>query len=576
MSDTSRPWPALPLAHAHALLTQPGSPFEMDEVDVRGERTRVWKFAPPTLREVFLAGRIHGDRVFLVDENDRVTFEAFARATLVLANELVARGVRKGDRVAIVMRNLPEFPVAFFAAALVGAIATPLNAWWTGPELQYALTDSGAKLALVDAERLTRLFPLLAECPHLERLYVCRGTSVPEDARILSLEAVIGVPRTWHELPTQALPAVELFPDDDATIFYTSGTTGRPRGALGTHRNSTFNIMALSFSEARAFVRRGEAPPQPDPTAPQKSTLIAIPLFHVTGCQAILYCALFFGAKLIMMRRWDAEAAMALIERERCNGVSGVPTIAWQLLEHPARARYDLSSLEGISYGGAPASPELVRRLKQAFPRLQLGSGWGMTETSAVCTHHASQDYEHRPDSCGPPVPVCELKIVGADGTTQPVGHIGELWAKGPNIVKEYWHDPGATADTFREGWLKTGDVARLDAEGFCYILDRAKDMLIRGGENIYCVEVENVLYEHPAVMDAALVPIPHRTLGEEPGAIVTLKAHASASEQELQDFVAQRLAAFKVPARILFWREPLPRNPNGKIVKSELKKLFA
>jgi long-chain acyl-CoA synthetase len=371
------------------------------------------------------------------------------------------------------------------------------------------------------------------------------------------------------------MPTADLGPDDDATIFYTSGTTGRPRGALGTHRNNTSNVMALGFSVARAFVRRGEVPPQPDPTAPQKSSLIAVPFFHVTGCQAILYSCLFFGAKLVMMRRWEPERAMALIEHERCNGVSGVPTTAWQLLEHPSRAKYDLSSLEGIAYGGAPASPELVRRLKEVFPRLEPGSGWGMTETSAVCTHHVSEDYEHRPDSCGPPVPVCDLKIVGTDGELLPVGQVGELWAKGPNVVKGYWNDPTGTAETFVDGWLKTGDVARLDGEGFCYILDRAKDMLIRGGENIYCVEVENALYEHTAVMDAALVSIPHRTLGEEAGAVVTLKPGATASEQELREFVAKRLAAFKVPVRILFWPEPLPRNANGKILKSELKRLF-
>src|SRR5690349_8452051 len=327
MSDTSRPWPALPLAHAHALLTRAGSPFEMDEVEIRGARTRVWKFAPPTLREVFLAGRIYGDRVFLVDENDRVTFEAFARATVLLANELVAKGVRKGDRVAIVMRNLPEFPVAFFATVLVGAIATPLNAWWTGPELQYALTDCGAKVALVDAERLTRLLPVIADCPHLERLYVCRATSVPEDSRIVSLESVIGAPRTWHELPTQALPAVELLPDDDATIFYTSGTTGRPRGALGTHRNSTNVAVAGSFSPIRNLLRRGEPIPAPDPAAPQKAMLLAVPFFHVTGCMAVLNGAIATGGKIVLMHRWDALRGMELIERERCTAAGGVPTI---------------------------------------------------------------------------------------------------------------------------------------------------------------------------------------------------------------------------------------------------------
>jgi len=389
------------------------------------------------------------------------------------------------------------------------------------------------------------------------------------------LEGVIGPPEAWHDLPAHPIPTANLNPDDDATIFYTSGTSGKPRGALGTHRNNTSNVMALSFSVARAFVRRGEAPPQPDPTAPQKCSLIAIPLFHVTGCQAILYSSLFFGAKLVLMRRWEPELAMALIQRERCNGVNGVPTTAWQLLEHPTRAQYDLSSLEAIAYGGAPASPELVRRLKEAFPRLEPGSGWGMTETSAVFTHHVSEDYERRPDSCGPPVPVCDLKIAGPDGETLAVGQVGELWAKGPNVVQGYWNNPTATAETFVDGWLKTGDVARLDEEGFCYILDRAKDMLIRGGENIYCAEVENALYEHAAVMDAALVSIPHRTLGEEGGAVVTLKHGTTASEQELKEFVAQRLAAFKVPVRVLFWPDPLPRNANGKILKSELKKLF-
>jgi len=576
VSDTHRPWPVLSLAHAHAAMTRPGSPFEMDNVEIRGVRTRVWKYSPPTLREMFLAGRAHGERAFLVHENERITFEAFARATVVLANELIARGVRKGDRVAIVTRNLPEFPVAFFATTLIGAIAAPLNAWWTGPELEYGLLDCGAKIAIVDAERLARLSAHLTNCPALEKVYVCRGTDCSADARIVPLEGVIGPPDAWNDLPAHPMPAADLNPDDDATIFYTSGTTGQPRGALGTHRNNTSNVMALSFSVTRAFVRRGESPPQPDPTAPQKSSLIAIPFFHVTGCQAILYSALFFGAKLVLMRRWEPELAMALIERERCNGVTGVPTTAWQLLEHPARAQYDLSSLEGIAYGGAPASPELVRRLKKAFPKLEPGSGWGMTETSAVFTHHVSEDYENRPDSCGPPVPVCDLKIVGPDGATLPVGQVGELWAKGPNVVQGYWNNPTATAETFVDGWLKTGDLARLDEEGFCYILDRAKDMLIRGGENIYCAQVENALYEHAAVMDAALVSIPHRTLGEEAGAVVTLKPGSTASEQELKEFVAKRLAAFKVPARILFWPEPLPRNANGKILKSELRKLFA
>jgi long-chain acyl-CoA synthetase len=253
-----------------------------------------------------------------------------------------------------------------------------------------------------------------------------------------------------------------------------------------------------------------------------------------------------------------------------------VPTIAWQLIEHPLRSNYDLSSLESVAYGGAPSAPELVRKIKETFPKSQPGNGWGMTETSATATTHGAEDYEHRPDSCGPAVPVTDLKIMSVEGDRElPVGEVGELWCKGPQVVKGYWNKPEATAQTFHDGWVRTGDLARLDEEGFCYIIDRAKDMLIRGGENIYCIEVENVLYDHPAVMDAALVGIPHRTLGEEPGAVVTLKPGAHATEEELRAFVAERLAAFKVPVKVIFWPETLPRNANGKIVKAELRKLF-
>lgn len=266
---------------------------------------------------------------------------------------------------------------------------------------------------------------------------------------------------------------------------------------------------------------------------------------------------------------------MQLIERERVTSAGGVPTIAWQLIEHPARERYDLSSLEIVSYGGAPAASELVRRIKAAFPNSAPGSGWGMTETSATHTHHMAEDYEHRPDSCGPALPVSEIKVAGPSGETLPPGEVGELWGAGPNIVKGYWKKPQATAETFVDGWVRTGDLARIDEEGFCYIVDRAKDMLIRGGENIYCVEVENALFEHPAVMDAALVGIPHHSLGEEPAAVVMLKPGAEASEAELRGFVAGRLAGFKVPVAVRFWPEPLPRNPNGKILKAELKTLF-
>jgi long-chain acyl-CoA synthetase len=574
--DEAPSWPAMSIDEAHAILTAPGAPFEMEELVIRGVMTRTWKNAPPSLRAVVEAGRAHGEKIFLVHEDERVTFEAFFRAVGAFARELASQGVVKGDRVAIIMRNLPEWPVAFYAAASLGAIVTPLNAWWTGPELEYGLVDSGAKIAIVDAERLERINEHLEHCPHLSRVYVSRQDEETANPLVIELESVIGAPGDWARLPDAPLPAAQVGPEDEATIFYTSGTTGKPKGALATQRNVNANIMAGACSAARSFLRRGETPPLADPAAPQRASLLSVPFFHATGCFAILNPSLAGGAKLVMMRRWDPVRAFQLIERERVSSAGGVPTIAWQLIEHPQRGKYDLSSLESVAYGGAPSAPELVRRIRETFPKSQPGNGWGMTETSATATSHGAEDYEHRPDSCGPPVPVTDLKIMTVEGDRElPVGEVGELWCRGPQVVKGYWNKPEATAETFHEGWVKTGDLARLDDEGFCFIIDRAKDMLIRGGENIYCIEVENVLYDHPAVMDAALVGIPHKTLGEEPGAVVTLKPDASATEDELRAFVAERLAAFKVPKRVIFWRETLPRNANGKIIKSDLRKLF-
>ena len=579
MSEAVLPagWPAMSIAQAHAMITSPGTPAEMETVVINGVPTRTWKNLPPSLRAIVELGRTHGDRVFLVYEDERVTFEGFYRAVAAFAAQLAADGVKKGVRVALIMRNLPEWPVAFYAAASLGAIVTPLNAWWTGPELEYGLTDSGAKVAIMDAERYERLTEHLPNCPDLVRAYVSRAREEIAHPLVTTIESVLGAADDWGKLPDQALPDVEILPDDDATIFYTSGTTGKPKGALATQRGVNSNILAGAVAGARAFLRRGEAPPQPDPDAPQRSSLISVPFFHVTGCFAVLNPSLAGGAKLVMLHKWDVIRAFEVIEREKIQQAGGVPTIAWQLIEHPARANYDLSSLESVSYGGAPSAPELVRKIKETFPKSAPGNGWGMTETCATVTTHGAEDYANRPDSCGPAVPVSDLEIRDpADGVTVLAPNaVGELWARGPQVVKGYWNKPEATAQTFVDGWVRTGDLARVDEEGFCFIIDRAKDMLIRGGENIYCIEVENVIYDHPAVMDAAIVGIPHRTLGEEPAAVVTLKPGASATEEEIRAHVAQHLAAFKVPVKVKFWHETLPRNANGKILKNELKKLF-
>jgi long-chain acyl-CoA synthetase len=557
----------LSIEEAVAALTAPGAPFEMEEKIVRGIPTRVWKNAPASLRAIFETSRGHGDQPFLVYEEERLSYAEHYRCTSALARALVDRfRLRKGDRVAIAMRNFPEWSLAFWAAASIGAIVVPLNAWMTGAELDYCLADCSARLLVADAERAERLLPYLARLP-LEAVLVARaGRDLP--AELLRLEDVLGD-------AAATLPDTSIDPEDDATIFYTSGTTGKPKGALGTHRNICTNLVSMAFARGRTLLRRGEPLPAPG-TAPKTATLLSVPFFHATGCHSVLCATLYSGNKIVLMYRWEPERAMQLIERERINSFGGVPSMAWQVLEHPAFERYDLSSVDSIGYGGAPAAPELVARIREKFPKVMPGNGYGLTETSSVTSQNAAEDYLRKPDSAGLVVPVCDVRVVDAAGQDVPTGAVGELWIKGPNVVKGYWNKPEATAASFTAGWLHSGDLVRLDEEGFLYILDRVKDMLIRGGENVYCVEVEDALYSHPAVMDAAVIGIPHRVLGEEVGAVVQVTPGAHLGEDELKRHVAARLAAFKVPVRIALCYEPLPRNANGKILKRDLRGVFA
>ena len=345
---------------------------------IRGLLTKVWKNTPSTLRDVFLSSRIFAAREFIIYENDRSTYDSNARATLALAARLLADGVRKGDRVAIIMRNLPEWPVAFFAGQLLGAIVTPLNAWWTGPELVYGLSDSGAKIAIVDDERMARIAPCLDSLVDLVRVYATRLGRTPNHPKVVRLEDVIGPVNDWSTLPDLPLPQVELAPDDEATIIYTSGTTGKPKGALGTHRNMTTNIGTNGITAARNFLRAGEPLPESDPhKLAQRVGLLVVPMFHVTGLSTNLVSMMNSGGKIVLMRRWEAEDAMRLIEAEQVTSTGGVPTIVWQLIEHPARAHYDLTSLTLLSYGGAPASPDLVEKITTTFPGSMPGPGLG-------------------------------------------------------------------------------------------------------------------------------------------------------------------------------------------------------
>jgi len=580
-------------AEITAQLTAPEGPFEMEEVVIRGIPTRTWKTAPATLRAVFELSALHGDKDFLVYEDERVTFAENHRAVAALGHQLVERfGVQPGDRVAIAMRNLPDWVMAFWAAITVGAVAVPLNAWWTGEELAYGLSDSGTRVAFVDEERQQRIAHHLGEVPGLEALIVsCEEHDPDTGGRRAAVGGVLEregagplpvIPFT-EGVGTPAdditLPDVTIDPDDDATIFYTSGTTGRPKGAVGTHRNSCSNLMNLFFVATMGGLRRTQAQKDASPGG-QNANLLSVPLFHATGCHALLVTNSAAGGKLVMMHHFDPQRALELIERERITVFGGVPAMVMQVIDSPDFATRDTSSVQSISYGGAPAPPDLVRRIKEHFPTGAPGNGYGLTETSAMTTMNTGDDYVRKPDSVGPPSPVCDVAVVPEDwdGPEPPAGQepdperTGELWIKGPNVVRGYWNRPDATAASFSNGWLHSGDVARIDEEGYVHIVDRAKDMIIRGGENVYCVEVEAALHEHPAVADCAVIGVPHPVLSEEVGAVIVLRPGMEVAADELTRHVRERLAAFNTPTRYWFRGEELPRNPAGKILKRELR----
>jgi long-chain acyl-CoA synthetase len=550
----------------HAALTAPGQPFEITEVVVGGVRLRDWKNTPLSMAAILAQSRTHGEREFIVYRDERLSFAAHYARAARLAQRLVGElGVRQGDRVAVAMRNLPEWSIAFWAAAAAGAIVVPLNAWWTAEELRYGLEDSGSRVAFVDAERLQRLQPVRTRLPELHHVVATRVTECP--AGVLDFAALIE-----GADPAQALPAIAIGPDDPATIFYTSGTTGFPKGALGTQRNFCGVALSVPFNGVQQLLRAGRSAEEIAALAqaPPPVALLTVPLFHVTGCHAMMLGMLCAGGRLVMMHKWDPAEAVELIERERATLFGAVPAMAWQLTE--SLAGRDLPSVASVGYGGAPAAPELLRRLRAGLPAAMISNGWGITETSSAITMIAGEDYAARPDSAGRPFPILDLQVVDEQGRALPANATGELWVRGPNVVTGYWNKPEATAAAFSEGWFHTGDIGRIDEEGYVYIVDRLKDMIIRGGENVYCAEVEAVLLEHPAVNAACVFGVPHATLGEEVGCVVQLAEGRTLDEEALRAHARGHLARFKVPTRIWLGHEPLPLGATGKVQKKQVR----
>jgi long-chain acyl-CoA synthetase len=550
-------------------LTRAGAMFEVGEADVRGASMRVWVNAPATLRDVLEGTRSHGSRDFLVYGDERITFSEHLGLVAGLARWLAeARGVGKGDRVAIGMRNYPEWIVTFWATQALGAVAVPLNAWWTAAELRYALDDSGATLAVVDGERHARMRDDLVALGIPALVVRHDGDLGGHDAHWADVTSGLDL--------TAPMPDVGVDPEDDATIVYTSGTTGEPKGAVGSHRNHASTFFNTAFAGAvgiaMAKAAGGSASSGTTPSyAP--CSLMTYPFFHLGGLNTI-YISTGFGVKTVLQYKWDIEDALALIERERVTSLAAVPKLLRELLGSPLLDEHDVSSLGTLGSGGAPVPPDLVDRIDRTFDKgVSPSNGYGLTETTGAVTITSGHEYVARATSVGEPFPVTEVRVVDpATGDDQAPGAVGELWFRGPTVSRGYWNKPGATADAFTDGWFHTGDLGRLDDDGNVYVVDRLKDVIIRGGENVYCAEVEAALFEHPAVADVAVVGVPHPELGEEVAAVVVPAEGAAPSVDDLRDHVASRLAYFKVPAHVIVRTEPLPRNATGKVLKRDLR----
>jgi len=553
---------------AMAALSAPGAPFELKDEVIRGQKMRVYAAIPPSLRGIYDVARTRADQAFLVYEDEEWSFGDVLDHAAAFGSALVEHyKVQPGDRVAIAMRNFPEWIAAFIGITSVGGVSVSLNAWWTEDEMAYGLEDCGAKVLVADRERLERAQPCLARLGIHSVAVRSDGSDLPAiDALALWQQLVT------PQVGTATMPEVEIAPEDDATILYTSGTTGFPKGAVSTHRAVLSALASFGCGTmARAMISSKDSEGRTDPT----SLILVVPLFHVTGCVAVMLSCVAAGYKLVMMHKWNPERALELIERERVTMFVGVPTQSWDLLESPDFASRDTSSLASIGGGGAPAPPELVKRVDSSFSG-RPGIGYGMTETNAYGPQNGGDDYVRKPTSSGRPVPALQMRVTDEEGNELGTGEVGEIWFRGPMVIRGYWNKPEATAETIVDGWLRSGDLGRIDEEGFVYVQDRAKDMVLRGGENVYCAEVEAAIYEHPAVYEAAVFGLPHARLGEEVAAAILLKDGAALEADALRAFVAERIASFKVPSQIEFHSESLPRNASGKILKRQIRDEWA
>ena len=543
---------------AIAELTAPGMDYEIIAGEVWGRPCRMFRNAPETLRDLFEQAR--SDETFLVFEDERYSFDETAQKVAQLANVLTKQfGVKKGDRIAISMRNYPEWVFAFNAATSIGAVAVAMNSLWQSEEMAFGLKDSGAKILFADSERLARLAPIRA------------GLDIQViGVRCEAFDDVVDFAALMAAETSTVLPDVVIDPQDPVTILYTSGSTGHPKGAVSCHRNI---LNALLSWELEGQISQKISGASPLVLAYQLASLLAVPLFHATGSHAVMLASYRAQRKMVSMYKWDINEATRLIETEQIS-VFVAPAAMTGDLEREARTtERNLGTLLTVGGGGAPRAPEQVKNIAGTFEKALPNTGWGMTETNAIGAGISGEDYVAHPGSSGRVSAVLDLRVVDESGKVLAVGSRGELQIRGVSIIEGYWDRPEANAETFVGEWLKTGDVAYIDDEGYLYIVDRIKDLVIRGGENIGCAEVEAGLLAHRNIKEASVYAVPDERLGEEVGA--TLYCASPIQEDDLRAFLLEHMARFKIPRYLSFSSEPLPRIASGKIDKRQLREQF-
>jgi len=539
-------------------LTAPGAPWEV----LRDENgVPYYKQAPANLVEALALAREHGDREFLVYEGERRSFSQLMNEADEIAAALQAQGILPGDRVGLAMRNYPEWMAVFIAVVTIGAVIVPVNSWGQPADICHALGDAGVRLAFLDQARYDGISNWLAD--NKVTGVIARPDSA-DDPR--SLAAFVAA------FKGKAPAEVAIGGEDLALIMYTSGTSGKPKGAASTHRAVCQALYNFEFAAAAAAMCNMDRIGAMLERGFESTSLLAVPLFHVSGCHAQFLANLRGGRRIVMMYKWDVGRALEYIEQERITSIAAAPSMVLDILESQAFDETDTSSLFSIGIGGAATPARVTALIEKKMPTNFSGTGWGMTETNAQGASLTGKAFNAKPGSAGLPHPIVDIRICDEEGGELAAGQTGEIWVRSPCNIREYWHRPEANAADFRDGWLRTGDIGYLDADGYLYLADRAKDMIIRGGENIYPAEIENQLLELPAVMEVAVLGLPHERWGEEVAVVVNLHAGQVLTEAQLLDFARQKLASYKVPTRVFFTDQPLPRNATNKVLKAELK----